>query len=245
MFRWNRTFVPALCLSLATLSAAHAQESSKSSPGPAILTSAFADVEMKPDRATLLLTVESRAPTAARAGSETARKQRAVLDTLRALRIADEQLMTARLEISPEYVYPGQGQPPKVSGYIARSSLRVTVLDIEQTGSLIDAALSKEASGVGALQFGSSKADDARLKALELAVGKARAEAAAMARAAGGALGALMELSSNAAQPMFEPPAMMAMSLRGADAAQVQTPVAQGMLKISAFVTARWTFTPH
>ncbi|MBI1808359.1 MAG: SIMPL domain-containing protein [Gemmatimonadetes bacterium] len=244
MSRWIRRLVPALSLAAAVPSGVRAQDASHAVT-PVIITSASADVELKPDRATLVLTVESRAPTAARAGSETARKQRAVLDTLRGLRVADEQVMTARLEVTPEYSYPGRGEPPKLTGYVSRSSVRVTVLNIEQTGTLIDAALSKEASGVGSLQFGSSKADEARLKALELAVAKAKAEASTMARAAGGALGAMLELSSNAAQPMFQAPSLMAMSARVADAGVVQTPVSEGLLKISAFVNARWAFTPH
>jgi len=53
---------------------------------PQILTSATAEVEVRPDRATLVLSTESRNITAARVETETARKQRAVLDTLRARR---------------------------------------------------------------------------------------------------------------------------------------------------------------
>lgn len=53
---------------------------------PQILTSATAEVEVRLDRATLVLSAESRDITAARAGAETARKQRAVLNTLCARR---------------------------------------------------------------------------------------------------------------------------------------------------------------
>lgn len=53
---------------------------------PQILTSATAEVEVRPDRATLVLSAKSHNITAARAETETARKQRAVLDTLRARR---------------------------------------------------------------------------------------------------------------------------------------------------------------
>jgi uncharacterized protein YggE len=214
-------------------------------PGPAaaipqIVTSATADVELKPDRATLVFTVESRGATAANAGVETARKQRAVLDTLRVLGIAADQMSTASIEIHPEFVYPGENKPPRVSGYVARNSLRVEVRNIEQTGALIDAALAKEATGIGSLQFSSSRQDDARRMALENAVTKAKAEAEAMAKAAGGVLGSLIELS---ALPSYERPVALEMNaMRMAPAAQQATPVSPGQIKISASVSGRWGY---
>ena len=211
---------------------------------PQIVTSASAEVDLKPDRAALSFTVESRAGTAARAGAESARKQRAVLDTLRSMGISPDQMTTTNIDISPEYVYPGQNQPPRVSGYVARNSVRVDVLKIDQTGSLIDAALSKEATGVGSLDFSSSKEAEGRRQALELAVGKAKAEAESMARAAGVTFGALIELI---AQPQYVQPIYRNMAFKAAMAPSSAdaTPVSPGQLKISATVSGRWSFTPR
>jgi uncharacterized protein YggE len=211
---------------------------------PQIVTSASAEVDLKPDRAALTFTVESRGGTAARAGAETARKQRAVLDTLRAMGISADQMTTTSIEISPEYVYPGQNQPPRVSGYVARNSVRIDVLKIDKTGSLIDAGLSKEATGVGSLDFTSSKEAEARRQALELAVGKAKAEAESIARAAGVIIGPLIELI---AQPQFVQPIYRNMAFKSAMASPSAdvTPVNPGQLKISASVSGRWSFTPR
>ena len=208
---------------------------------PQIVTSASAEVDLKPDRAALSFTVESRGGTAARAGAETARKQRAVLDTLRAMGISADQMTTMSIDISPEYVYPGQNQPPRVSGYVARNSVRIDVLKIDQTGSLIDAGLAKEATGVGSLDFSSSKEAEARRQALELAVGKAKAEAESMARAAGVNIGTLIELVAQPqfVQPIYNRAFRSAMASPSADA----TPVSPGQLKISATVSGRWSFT--
>lgn len=208
---------------------------------PQIVTSASAEVDLKPDRAALSFTVESRGGTAARAGAETARKQRAVLDTLRAMGISADQMTTTSIDISPEYVYPGQNQPPRVSGYVARNSVRIDVLKIDQTGSLIDAGLAKEATGVGSLDFSSSKEAEARRQALELAVGKAKAEAESMARAAGVNIGTLIELVAQPqfVQPIYNRAFKSAMASPSADA----TPVSPGQLKISATVSGRWSFT--
>jgi len=210
---------------------------------PQIVTSASAEVDLKPDRAALSFTVESRGGTAARAGAETARKQRAVLDTLRAMGISADQMTTTSIDISPEYVYPGQNQPPRVSGYVARNSVRIDVLKIDQTGSLIDAGLAKEATGVGSLDFSSSREAEARRQALELAVGKAKADAESMARAAGVNIGTLIELVAQPqfVQPIYNRAFRSAMASPSADA----TPVSPGQLKISATVSGRWSFTPR
>lgn len=218
-----------------------AQSTGPTIGAPQILTTASAEVELKPDRATLVFTVESRGATAAKAGAETARKQRGVLDTLRAMGVGVDQLTTASIEINPEYVYPGQNQPPRISGYVARNSVRVEVLRLEQAGALIDAGLAKESTGIGSLTFSSSKADEARRQAIELAVAKAKNEAAAMARAAGGALGSLIELT---AQPSYERPMAAPAAFRMAAAAAVdQTPVNPGQLRVTATVSGRWGYS--
>lgn len=209
---------------------------------PQIATSATAEVQLKPDRATLSFSVESRGPTAAAAGAETARRQRAVLDTLRALGIAQDQMTTANIQISPEFAYDAKA--PRLTGYVARNTVRVELREIGGIGALIDGALAKEATGIGSLSFNSSKAEDARRQALELAVARARGEAESMAKAAGGILGPLIDLS---AQPSYQRP--LAVEMAGARAMSAsaidQTPVAPGQIIVSATVSGRWVFTPR
>ena len=81
---------------------------------------------------------------------------------LRVRSIDADQMTTASIEIYPELAYSGENKPPRVTGYVARNSVRVEVRNIDQTGVLIDAALAKEATGIGSLQFNSSRRDAAR-----------------------------------------------------------------------------------
>ena len=83
---------------------------------PQLNSSATGEVELRPDRATLTLSVESRGVTASKAGSETARRQKQVLDTLRALGIGADQLQTASLQINPDYSNPAPGQRQRSRG---------------------------------------------------------------------------------------------------------------------------------
>jgi uncharacterized protein YggE len=104
-------------------------------------------------------------------------------------------------------------------------------------GRLIDAALSKGANEISGLQFFSSRADSVRRVALANAVVQAKGEAEALAKAAGGTLGMLLELSTatSAIRPMFEP--RMAVAKAGAS-----TPVEPGEQTFSVSVTGKWSF---
>lgn len=208
-------------------------------PIPQVVTVGRGEVELKPDRAQVLFSVETRAASAAAAGAENGRRQRAVLDTLRQLGISPEQIQTEFLQVTPEMVYPGQGLPPKVSGYVARNSVRVEVLRLEQTGILVDAGLAKGSTGIGGLQFYSSKAAEARREALSKAVVAARLDAEAMAKAAGYQLGELLEIVGT---PSFDGPVRVNMEMRSAKASgdMGPTPVNPGEIKVSETVTVRW-----
>lgn len=207
---------------------------------PQVVTAGRGEVDIKPDRVRMEFGVETRAASAAAAAAENSRRQRAVLDTLLKLGIGQDQIQTANLQVTPEMVYPGQGQPPKVSGYAARNSVRVEVLKLEQAGVLVDAALAKGATNIMGLQFYSSRAAEARREALVRAVKAARLDAEAMATAAGYQLGALIEISSGG--PSDGPILMsmdMARSPRLAASAE-PTPVNPGELKVVETVSVRW-----
>lgn len=207
---------------------------------PQIVTTSRGEVDVKPDRAKVQFSVETRASTAAAAAADNARRQRAVLDTLQKLGITTDQMQTSNLQVTPEMVYPGQGLPPKVSGYLARNSVRVDVMKLEQTGTLIDAGLAKGSTGIGGLSFYSSKAVEAHREALSRAVTAARLDAEAMAKAAGLQLGGLLEIT---AYPSNEMPMMDYVAARGMKAmasAAPETSVNPGELKISETVMVRW-----
>lgn len=217
-----------------------AQTAAPQTSVPQIITSATGEARVQPDRATIMFAVETRAQTAAKAGADNAKRQKAVIDTLRKLGLVERQISTTGYSVAPEMRY--DGKQPQVVGYVARNVVRAEVQNIDQAGSLIDAALAAGANVVNSLRFFSSKAEDARRAALSDAVAKARSDAEVMAKAAGGSLGTLVELStSGAVRPIGEEFAMARMA--SADAAQ--TPIEQGEQTISVFVSARWAFVPN
>lgn len=207
---------------------------------PQITTASIGEAKVAPDRAHIQIAIQTRAATAALAGSANAKKQRAIIDTLRALGFAAEQLTTTGYSVQPEMRYDKEGGAPQVVGYVVSNSIRADASRIDQIGPAIDAALAKGANNIDQLELYSSKSDEARRVALANAVTKARADAEAMARAAGGTLGRLLELSSSEMPSPIQPIAFAAARM----AKDSSTPIEPGEETIRTSVSARWEFVP-
>ena len=225
---------------IATLTAASIfAQNPPRAPLPHVVTTGTGEVQLSPDRATVVVGVQSRATTVAGATADNSRRQRAIIDTLRALGLGSDQIATVNFNVSPEMQYP-PNQSPKVTGYVVTNTVRASLRRVEDVGRTIDAALAKGANEVSGVEFTSSRADSARRAAIAEAVAHARADAETMAKAAGGSLGQLLELSSGV-EPIRPFDATMA---RARVAAAVPTPIEPGQLTVIATVTARWAFVP-
>ena len=212
-------------------------------PVPQIITNAQGEAIVTPDRATINFAVETRAPTAAVAGADNAHRLRAVMDTLRKLGIPAEMIRTGGYNVFPEQVYEAN-KPPRISGYVAHNTIRVDVRNLELVGKLIDGALASGSNSVGSLSFMSSRIDEVRRQALTDAVSRARLDAEAMARAAGGGIGQLIELSASYDNPRPIPYGPQMMQAR-AKVADVETPISPGEQTVTASVSARWSFVSN
>ena len=230
-------------LSVAT-ARAQAQQSVMTMHDPVaqLVVSGRGEVKVTPDRALLSLTVETRRPQASAAAQENARLQRLVFDTLRAVGIASSELSTADYSVQPEQRWNQQKQQSELIGYVVRNTIKVRILNVELVGKVIDAALSKGSNLVSALEFYASNVEVARRQALAQAVEQARADADVMARAAGGSVGGLLELTSVDVEPAPVQP-MRVMSLRTAGAEAVETPIANGAQALVVRVMTRWRFS--
>ncbi|MEP6491617.1 MAG: SIMPL domain-containing protein [bacterium] len=203
------------------------------------MTSGEGEVRVTPDRATISIGVQSRASTAAAAGADNARRQRAILDTLRSLGLSSDDLSTMNYNVSPEMQYAPNGTTaPKVVGYTVTNTVQAELKKLEDIGRVIDAVLAKGANEISSLQFRSTKADSARRAALALAVASARADAEALAHAAGGSVAGMIELSSTS----YQMPRPFESAGRLAMAAKAPTPIEPGQQTVSASVTIRWVF---
>jgi len=209
---------------------------------PSLVTSGQAEEKVTPDRVSVLVNVQTRAATAAAAAADNAKRTRAVLDALAALGLSKDQLSTEGYTAYPEMIYDRPGNTPRVVGYVVTNSVRAESKRVEQAGPIIDAALGAGANLINGLSFYASSIEEARRKAIGAAVASARADAEAMAQAAGGNLGALLELSTQG--PTIPPRPMFDLAARAKVAMAEPTPINPGQQTVTVFVTARWAFVP-
>jgi uncharacterized protein YggE len=208
---------------------------------PQILVVGRGEVKVSPDRATIQVSVQTRAATAAVAAAENATKQQAVINALKALGLSNDQLSTVNYNVYPEQRYV-EGKEPQIIGYNVTNTVLVEVRKLTQVGPVIDAALSHGANMITSLQFSSSNTDNARRTAIGLAIEKARADAEVAARAARGTLGGLLEINIGAYAPV--PPRPMIMMRAAAASPQADTPINPGDDMIAVEVSTRWRFQP-
>lgn len=203
----------------------------------AITVTGTGEDEVVPDRARVSLGVTTQAPTAADAARQNARAQATVLEAVRAQGVPAEQVRTNGYNVSPVTEYNQQTGRTRITGYSVSNTVVVELRRIDQVGPVLDAVLARGANTVSSLELYSSQEEASRRRALARAVERARADAEAMAAAAGGRLGALIEL--NSAVGGVPRPVPMAMA-RAVSASP--TPISAGTETTSATVTARYQF---
>lgn len=217
-----------------------AQRPAESVEPPIITASASGKVQAVPDRAYVVLSVETRNASAAVAAGENAAKQTSVISALRSLQIPDSAISTQNYSVSPEMRNDSGSRTPRIVSYLVSNSVQVEVGDLGKVGKIVDAVLAHGANQISSIAFFESNLEVLYRQALAAAVFNARKQAEAMAVAAGGRLGSLIDLSSQGGR--FPSPVMSSMKAVGFAAAQ--TPIMPGQETIEASVSGRWVFIP-
>lgn len=205
-----------------------------------IATAATGEAQFVPDRAAVYVGVETRGTTAAAAARDNAQRQRAIIDAVVGAGVSRDQISTENYSVAPNTRYDQATQRSTVVGYIVSNVVRVEVRRIDQVAAVLDAALAKGANQINSLDFFASNSDSARHAAIAQGVSRARADAETLARAAGGSLGSLVELSTAEAGPR----PMYRLDVRSAMAAAAPTPIEPGQQRVQVTVNARWRFIP-
>jgi uncharacterized protein YggE len=210
------------------------------SPAPSeVTTSGRGESRITPDRATVLVSIESRAGSAAEATSANSLTTSATIKAIKAAVSPTDVVTTESFSVNRDY-----DKNSRPTGFIARNSVRIQLGSIAGVGAIVDAALAGGATQVLPVQFAGSRTGDARRAALNLAVTEARLDAEAMAAAAGGSLGRLLSLSSTTGGAPSQTYYQTVMATGGLSAAP-SPPMLPNDLTITAVVNGRWEFLPR
>jgi uncharacterized protein YggE len=240
----TRIFAVIACVAcgLATRSACAQQTQN---PASQIVVNGSAEVLVPPTKASFSIGVMTSAQSAAAAAEDNARISKAVLEAIERAGLKHDEIMRTRLGVRPRWEYDDKGRRQKRTAFEATNTIQIATESLSQIGIYIDAALSAGATDASDIAFAAKDVDEARRRALSQAVAAARADAEAMARAAGGALGDLLLLSTERTNeaPGVELEEVVVTGARRARE-PVNTDVAPSQIKVSAHVIARWKFLP-
>lgn len=203
--------------------------------------SAYGETQVAPDKATIMLGVQTEGATAAEAMRRNAEQMNQVIASLRRSGIEQRDIQTSQLSLHPQYVYQ-ENLPPRLSGYQATNQVTITVRDLSRLGQAVDASVNAGATNVGSISFGLVDPTAAENAARREAVEALRAKADLYAQATGHRVARLVTLSEGSSYSPVPPPMpMMAMKMeRSMDAA---TQVAPGELKVRVDISATYELT--
>lgn len=192
-----------------------------------------------PDKVVILVTLEAQGMTSEDAATRLTTLERGVMDTLKKTVGTRGNLQSFGYGVSP---YRSPNGPPSMTGgpaFVGRAIVRVELDHAEDLNRATSAAAAKGGSPTGNPSYTSSAADSIRRVAMAKAFEQARGDAEALARAAGGKLGRLLESSSvNVGNPYLDTISNQAvfMSAYGYDPGPRAVPTST----VNATVTTRW-----
>jgi uncharacterized protein YggE len=197
-----------------------------------VRATAEATASAPPDRARIRVGVITQAAVAQDAAAANARQLDTVLAALRKTVGANGSIQTASYSVVPNYRYPREAGQPTITGYTATNFVEVTVDDLSRLPRIIDSAAQLGANAVQSLQFLLRDEQPLRARALRDATAAARADAEAMASAAGLRIVRVLSIEESAPQPIRPMREMAAMA-----APASATPIEPGVVEVRAVVT--------
>jgi Uncharacterized conserved protein len=202
--------------------------------------SAYGETRVAPDMATITLGVMTEGKTAAEAMQANAVRMNAVMASLRKAGIAERDIQTSNLNLSPQYRYQ-ENQPPQLVGYQASNNVTITVNDLKRLGPAVDASVNAGANQVQGISFGLKDPTAAENAAREEAVKALAAKAELYARASGHRVSRLVNLSESGGYAAPPPMPMVAYAAkREMDAG---TSISGGELKVRVDISGLYELT--
>jgi uncharacterized protein YggE len=182
---------------------------------------------VEPDEAIVELGVLVLRPSATEARDHAAEQMTRVVAALRDAGIADVDLRTSSLSLSPTYEHRPDGSTRRI-GYEVANRVTATVRALDSLAGVVDRAIAAGATSLDGVSFRRADESDAEAEALRGALSVAQAKAAAVAQAAGVALGPVESVEEAGGVTPHPRQRLMRMEAL----AVADTPVMGGMIEI-------------
>lgn len=204
---------------------------------PSLTVTGAASQAFQPDQARLGVGVQNLAPTAAEAATRNAAVMQRMLAAVNNLLGPGDRLQTLGYRLSVRTRWNKQRQSNEVTGYQAEHRVQITTKDPQRLGRLLDAAVGAGANLISGPEWSLADEAAARRRVQGAAVADARAQALVLARAAGLALGPMIEMRTGGTPGPRN-------NVRLAKMAAAPTPLEAGQVIISAQVVCVFALQP-
>jgi uncharacterized protein YggE len=195
------------------------------------------EVKGVPDIARVELGAEAVRTSVAEARAAASEGAAKLIESLKANGVDAKDMQTSRVSIQPQHEYP-PNEPPKLTGYLAQNTVRVSLRDLDAAGAVIDAAVAAagDAGRLNGISFAFSNPDALAAEARRRAVAAALVNARTLAGAAGVKVGNVLTVDeAGAGSPQ---PRMYAMRMEAMNAKD--TPIEAGESSVTASVVVRY-----
>lgn len=158
-------------------------------------------VNTLPDRATVQMSIVSRAKELDAAQAGAVKVTAAVLSLTDELDIKRNKVDTTGATVRPDYRWNRDTEKQELLGYIAERQMNVKVDDLDRLGRLVEGAVAAGVNQVSPPQLDSSRRETKHREALAVAAKDARANAEVLAETLGAKLGNPISISDGSAPP--------------------------------------------
>jgi uncharacterized protein YggE len=209
-----------------------------------ITVSGDGEVTVKPDIATVTITVRESAATVAEAQEKVESKVVAAINSLANLGVDEKDRKTTTYNVNPKYEYVSAGgyaTNPKIVGYEASQTVEIKIRKIDSAGDVVGALGAANITEISGPTFTVEDPDQVQEKAKELAIKEARDKAKETARALGVDLGEVIQFSEDQGgyYPMYARDAVstQAYGKGGALGPEVTLPTGENTVKSHVTIT--------
>jgi uncharacterized protein len=185
------------------------------------------EVKRVPDVAVISTGVITQSADAATVMRDNAARMARVLAALKRAGVADKDVTTSAVNLSPQYRY-NNNQPPVITGYQANNQVTVRFRDITRSGVILDALVKEGSNEINGPSLTIDKPEAALDEARVAAITAGRARAEVYANAAGMKIKRIVSISENEGMSVVPRP-MMAMMAKSAEADTVIMPGEQAL----------------
>ncbi|MGF7184661.1 hypothetical protein GGQ84_000745 [Desulfitispora alkaliphila] len=201
-----------------------------------------AEVSVEPDRAQVVLGVETSNETAETATKENAQLTEELVNALKEFGLEGDQIKTSgyRVHSYREPIGGGRENPEYKNVYKAINELQMTVDKLDEVGKVIDVAIKNGANQVNSVQFIVNDTEAVKMQALQKATLQAKAKAEAIAGAADINIKGIKTITEEGGS--YSPYRADYMREMAAEAKAVSTPIIPGDVEVRARVLVEYYF---